>query len=49
MEQSMKLNIEIRPGEGGEDARLLSAKLAKIYMLHAERIQVSAKMSLYPG
>lgn len=33
----MKINIEIRPGEGGEDARLLVKEQAKIYIKHAEQ------------
>lgn len=33
----MKLSIEIRPGEGGEDAKLLVAEQAKIYLRYAER------------
>lgn len=33
----MKLHIEIRPGEGGEDARLLVLEQARIYLRYAER------------
>lgn len=33
----MKLTIEIRPGEGGEDAKLLVADQWKIYFRYAER------------
>lgn len=33
----MKLHIEIRPGEGGEDARLLMQEQTRIYLRYAER------------
>lgn len=33
----MKLLIEIRPGEGGEDAKLLMREQAGIYIRFAER------------
>lgn len=33
----MKVLIEIRPGEGGEDARLLVAEQAGIYLRYAQR------------
>lgn len=33
----MKIMIEIRPGEGGEDARLLVRDQAAIYIKHAEK------------
>ena len=32
----MKIAIEIKPGEGGEDARLLTETQAKIYLKYAE-------------
>jgi len=38
----MKLRIEIRPGEGGEDARLLTETQAGIYIAFAE--QCNAKV-----
>lgn len=31
----MKVYIEIRPGEGGDDAKLLVADQAKLYLRHA--------------
>jgi protein subunit release factor A len=31
----MKLNLEIRPGEGGEDAKLLVQDQAAIYIKYA--------------
>ena len=34
----MKLSLEIRPGEGGEDAKLLVNDQATIYCKFAERI-----------
>lgn len=33
----MKLQIEIRPGEGGQDAKLLTRQLAGIYTTFAQR------------
>ena len=33
----MKLNLEIRPGEGGEDARLLVQEQAAMYIRYCER------------
>lgn len=33
----MKVLIEIRPGEGGDDAKLLVQDQAKIYLRYAER------------
>lgn len=40
----MKLSIEIRPGEGGEDAKLLVAEMAKIYLRYAERFALRAEV-----
>lgn len=37
LELKMKLNIEIRPGEGGEDAKLLVKTQAAAYCRYAER------------
>jgi protein subunit release factor A len=31
----MKLNFEIKPAEGGDDAKLLTKDLANMYMAHA--------------
>lgn len=33
----MNLQIEIRPGEGGQDAKLLTTELASIYTNFAHR------------
>jgi protein subunit release factor A len=33
----MKIAIEIRPGEGGEDAKLLTTGQAGIYLAYAQR------------
>lgn len=38
----MKINLEIRAGEGGEDAKLLVADQAAIYLKYAERHGVDA-------
>jgi len=38
----MKVIIEIRPGEGGEDAKLLIKDQAKIYLRYAEKNQLKA-------
>ena len=40
----MKLHIEIRPGEGGEDARLLVRQQAQIYIRYAERAGIAARV-----
>jgi len=32
----MKIHIEIRPGEGGDDARMLVREQARIYTAYAE-------------
>ncbi|MBK6906531.1 MAG: PCRF domain-containing protein [Rhodocyclaceae bacterium] len=40
----MKVLVEIRPGEGGEDARLLVTEHAKIYLRFAERTQMTAEV-----
>lgn len=40
----MKLHIEIRPGEGGEDAKLLVQEQAKIYIRHAERVGLAIEV-----
>ncbi len=36
-DEKMKLLMEIRPGEGGEDAKLLVEKQAAIYIRFAEK------------
>lgn len=38
----MKIIMEIRPGEGGEDAKLLVAEQARIYLRHCERQGIKA-------
>lgn len=40
----MKLLIEIRPGEGGEDAKLLVHKQAGIYLRFAESVGATAEI-----
>lgn len=40
----MRLHIEIRPGEGGDDARLLVKEQAAIYIRHAERSGIKASI-----
>ena len=40
----MKRLLEIRPGEGGDDAKLLVEAHARIYLLHAERTGMSASV-----
>lgn len=41
----MKLHIEIRPGEGGQDARLLVETQAKVYLRYAERRGVTMSVA----
>ena len=43
-ENIMKVEIEIRPGEGGMDANLLTNNQAKIYLRHAERNGLKAEV-----
>lgn len=40
----MEIIIEIRPGEGGEDAKLLVADQAGIYLRHCERVGIKASI-----
>lgn len=40
----MKLIIEIRPGEGGTDAKLLVTDQAAIYLRYAERHSLKATL-----
>jgi len=47
----MKLRIEIRPGEGGEDARLLVKRQAAIYLAFAtvNKLQVKTDQNNTAG
>ena len=45
----MKLHLEIRPGEGGQDAQLLTARQALIYAEHAKRSGFRAKLTTSVG
>lgn len=45
----MKLNIEIRPGEGGQDAQLLTTRQASIYTEHAKRIGIRSTLTTSVG
>jgi len=45
----MKILIEIRPGEGGDDAKLLVQDQGKIYLRYAERNGLSADVDLDKG
>lgn len=40
----MSIMIEIRAGEGGEDAKLLVCEQAAIYLRYAERVGLSAEI-----
>jgi len=40
----MKINIEIRPGEGGEDAKLLVDDHAAMYLRYCERHGIAASV-----
>jgi protein subunit release factor A len=40
----MKLLLEIRPGEGGDDAKLLVEEQASIYLRSAQHLDVAAEM-----
>lgn len=37
----MKLNFEIKPAEGGDDAKLLTKDLANMYIAHAVRNSIA--------
>ena len=37
----MKLNFEIKPAEGGDDAKLLTKDLADMYIAYANRNAIS--------
>jgi protein subunit release factor A len=41
----MKLTLELRPGEGGQDAKLLAVELGKMYLKAAEKQGVTASIS----
>ena len=41
----MKLSLEIRPGEGGEDAKLLVKDQASIYIKYAMNMGLKAEVS----
>lgn len=45
----MKLNIEIRPGEGGQDAQLLTTRQAALYLEHARRAGLRARLTTTVG
>ncbi|MCZ2112820.1 MAG: PCRF domain-containing protein [Anaerolineae bacterium] len=36
-EKAMKVLIEVRPGEGGEDAKLLVREQSRMYLRYAEK------------
>lgn len=40
----MKVIIEVKAGEGGEDAKLLVPQQASIYVNYAERHQLSSEV-----
>jgi protein subunit release factor A len=40
----MKLNLEIRPGEGGEDAKLLVQDQAAIYIKYANAVGINVSV-----
>lgn len=41
----MKLNLEIRPGEGGEDAKLLVQDQAAIYIKYANSTGIKVSVT----
>jgi len=41
----MKVAIEIRPGEGGMDAKLLIVNQTKIYLRYAEKNNLKAEIT----
>jgi protein subunit release factor A len=43
-EISMKCYMEIRASEGGDDAKLLTSELARIYLKYAEKHQVKSEL-----
>lgn len=40
----MKVMLEIRPGEGGEDAKLLVQSQASVYLIYAEKHGLKAEV-----
>ncbi len=40
----MKAILEIRPGEGGDDAKLLVSEQARIYSAYAARLGLSCEI-----
>ena len=45
----MKVSLEIRPGEGGEDAKLLVSDQAAIYCKFAERVRAGVEIETDHG
>lgn len=45
----MKIGLEIRPGEGGEDAKLLVNDQAAIYCRFAERVGAQVEVETEHG
>jgi protein subunit release factor A len=45
----MKVAIEIRPGEGGMDAKLLTEQQSKIYIRYAERHGLKVEITADEG
>jgi len=41
----MKLSIEIRPGEGGDDAKLLVQDQARMYIRYAEKSNLKVEIT----
>lgn len=48
-EKLMKLSVEIRPGEGGMDAKLLCEKQAAIYARYAQRHGIKTSIASDEG
>ena len=44
-ERKVKLNLEIRPGEGGEDAKLLVQDQAAIYIKYATSVGIKVDVT----
>lgn len=45
----MKLLMEVRPGEGGDDAKLLVNEQAGIYLRYAERVGLAVSLEDQDG
>ncbi len=43
----MKISLEIRPGEGGDDAKMLVEEQADIYMSYAKQHGLSSEIEDY--